>query len=101
MSFGQRIKNILNRFTAWEISPRVIPLALFIVTFMAYGLLFRQLGFYWDDLGITWIRYNFDAHALQLYFASSRPLWGLLYQFTGNFLPDVPAYWQIFALVLR
>ena len=101
MSFGQRIKNMLKKFVAMEISPRLIPLALFVVTFLAYGLLFRQLGFYWDDLGITWIRYNFDAHALQLYFASSRPLWGLLYQFTGNFLPDVPAYWQIFAVILR
>ncbi len=101
MSFGSRIKNMLKKFAAIEIPPRMIPLALFIVTFLAYGLLFRQLGFYWDDLGITWIRYHFDVHALKLYFASSRPLWGLLYQFTGNFLPDVPAYWQFFAVVLR
>lgn len=101
MSFGARIKNTLKKFSALEIPPRMIPLALFIVTFLAYGLLFRQLGFYWDDLGISWIRYHFDARALQLYFASSRPLWGLLYQFTGNFLPDVPACWQVFAVFWR
>ncbi len=101
MPFGLRIKNMLKKFAAMGISPRMIPLALFIVAFLAYGLLFRQLGFYWDDLPISWIRYHFDAHALQLYFASSRPLWGLLYQFTGNFLPDIPVYWQVFALILR
>lgn len=101
MSFGSRTKNMLKKFAALEIPPRMIPLALFIATFLAYGLLFRQLGFYWDDLGISWIRYNFDAHALQLYFASSRPLWGLLYQFTGNFIPDIPAYWQLFAVIMR
>ncbi len=101
MWFGLRTRNMLKKFAAMEIPLRVIPFALFIMTFLAYGLLFRQLGFYWDDLGITWIRYHFDAHALQLYFASSRPLWGLLYQFTGNFLPDVPAYWQLFAIFWR
>jgi hypothetical protein len=101
MSFDLRSKDRLRKIMSAENSPLTILLALLAVTFLTYGLLFNQLGFYWDDLGISWIRYNFDARALQLYFASSRPLWGLLYQFTGNFIPDNPVYWQIVAVILR
>lgn len=76
-------------------------LVLFLVAVLAYGLLSLRLGFYWDDLPITWIRYTLGPEALTRYFSTNRPVWGLLHQVTTRLIPQVPAYWQVFALVWR
>ena len=76
-------------------------LILFAVAFLAYGLLIPQLGFYWDELPMIWIRYQLGAEAMTRYFSSNRPVWGALYQITTHILPAIPIYWQIFALVWR
>ena len=74
---------------------------LLIVAILAYGLLIPQLGFYWDDLPMSWIRYELGPEAMTRYFSTNRPVWGLLYQVTTRLLPQVPMYWQIFALLWR
>ena len=79
----------------------MIPFALLALTFAAYGLFFWQLGFYWDDLGMSWIRYQFGTEAMRVYFSTSRPVWGILFQFTTRLIPQIPAYWQLFALFWR
>ena len=76
-------------------------IVLFAVAILAYGLLIPQLGFYWDDLPISWISYQLGPEALTRYFASSRPVWGMLYQFTARVFPQVPMFWQVLALLLR
>lgn len=76
-------------------------ITLFIVTILAYGLLIPRLGFYWDELPITWIKYQLGSEALTRYFSTNRPVWGLLHQLTTFFIPQVPIYWQIFALIWR
>ena len=76
-------------------------LVLLLVAVVAYGLLAPQLGFYWDDLPMSWIRYELGPEAMTQYFSTNRPVWGLLYQVTTRLIPQVPAYWQIFALVWR
>ena len=81
---------------------RIHPLILlFIIAILAYGLLIPSLGFYWDDLPMSWIRYQLGPEAMTRYFSSNRPVWGLLYQITTHILPQVPIYWQIFALTWR
>ena len=77
------------------------PIILLLVAILAYGLLIPQLGFYWDDLPISWIRYQLGSEALTRYFSTNRPVWGLLYQITTSIIPDEPIYWQIFALIWR
>jgi len=77
------------------------PLVLLLVAILAYGLLSFRLGFYWDDLPITWIRYQLGREALTRYFSTNRPVWGVLHQVTTSFIPQVPAYWQVFALLWR
>jgi len=77
------------------------PIILLLVAILAYGLLIPHLGFYWDDLPISWIRYQLGAEALTRYFSTNRPVWGLLYQLTTSVIPDEPIYWQIFALIWR
>jgi hypothetical protein len=74
---------------------------LLLVTIVAYGILAAQLGFYWDDLPMSWIRYELGPAAMMQYFSTNRPVWGLLYQITTRLIPQVPVYWQIFALIWR
>jgi hypothetical protein len=76
-------------------------LILLIVAILAYGLLIPGLGFYWDDLPMSWIRYELGPEAMTRYFSTNRPVWGLLYQVTTRLLPQVPVFWQIFALLWR
>jgi hypothetical protein len=92
------LDNHLKRLASSLTSP---PLVLAIVAVLAYGLLLPQLGFYWDDMGISWIRFQLGPEAMERYFSTNRPVWGLLYQVTTRLFPQVPIYWQVFALFLR
>jgi hypothetical protein len=76
-------------------------LILLVTAILAYGLLIPKLGFYWDDLPISWIRYELGPAALAEYFSAKRPAWSYLYQVTSTLLPQLPVYWQVFALLLR
>jgi hypothetical protein len=76
-------------------------LALFVVAVIAYAILAPQLGFYWDDLPMSWIRYELGPEAMTSYFSTNRPVWGLLYQITTRLIPQNPVYWQAFALMWR
>jgi hypothetical protein len=81
---------------------RIHPaLTLLVTAILAYGLLIPQLGFYWDDLPMSWIRYQLGADAMTRYFSTNRPVWALLYQITTHILPHQPIYWQVFALFWR
>ena len=50
---------------------------------------------------MSWIRYQLGPDAMAQYFSTNRPVWGLLYQVTTRIFPQVPIYWQVFALVWR
>lgn len=50
---------------------------------------------------MSWIRYELGPEAMTQYFSTNRPVWGLLYQITTRLIPQVPVYWQIFALIWR
>jgi hypothetical protein len=71
------------------------------IAILAYGLLIPQMGFYWDDLPISWIRYQLGPEALTQYFSMNRPVWGMLYQLTTRIISQVPVHWQIFAILWR
>ncbi|HET6847091.1 MAG TPA: hypothetical protein VFH29_09670, partial [Anaerolineales bacterium] len=75
--------------------------ALLAVAVLAYGLLLPQLGFYWDELPMSWIRYELGPAAMTRYFSTNRPVWGMLYQLTTAILPQVPIYWEVLCLLLR
>jgi len=95
------MKTFSGRIASIASSVYSVPLALLVAAALAYGLLIPQLGFYWDDLPISWIRYQFGTEAMRLYFSTSRPVWGELYQITTRLLPRLPIYWQVFALFWR
>ncbi len=95
------IKAVYQRFTTLRDSPFVPAVLLALISVLAYGVLLPQMGFYWDELPISWIRYELGPEALTRYFSTNRPVWGLLYQLTTRILPQIPIYWEIFALFLR
>jgi hypothetical protein len=95
------MRSFFRKAGSLAFSVRGEPWFLLAVAILAYGLFIWQYGFYWDDLPISWIRYQLGPEAMEVYFSTSRPVWGMLYQITTRLLPQVPVYWQIFALLWR
>ncbi len=95
------MKTRFERFKNALCLPDIEPWFLLAAAILAYGLFLWQYGFYWDDLPISWIRYQLGAEAMTVYFSTSRPVWGALYQITTRLIPQVPIYWEIFALLWR
>ena len=82
-------------------SPRSVPVILFIVAALTYGLFFWERGFYWDEAPWTWIYYRLGPAALTKTFSTSRPFWGMIYQVTMPLLGPYPWRWQFLMVILR
>lgn len=80
---------------------RSVPWLLLIVATLTYGLLFNQLGFYWDEFPWYWTSVKLGPAALTQLFSTSRPFWGLIYQVTLPLIGPEPWRWQLIALVMR
>lgn len=95
------MKSIFRKLQAFISAPRNTPWLFLIVAFLAYGLFIWRYGFYWDDLPISWIRYQLGPDAMRKYFSTARPVWAELYILTTRLLPEIPVYWQVFSLLWR
>jgi hypothetical protein len=95
------MRKLVSNLGSLSFSDRSVPWLLLLVAVVSYGLLLPQMGFYWDELPMTWIRYELGTAAMTRYFSTNRPVWGLLYQVTTRVLPQIPIYWQIFCLFWR
>jgi len=95
------MKSLLQRIEKLGSSPRAVPAVFLLVAAIVYGLFIWRMGFYWDDLPMSWIRYELGTEAMRVYFSTSRPVWGVIFQFTTRLLPQVPIYWQIFSILWR
>lgn len=95
------MKSFFRRIDSFTSSPRNAPWLFLTVAILAYGLLFWRHGFYWDDLPMTWIRYELGPAALTKYFSTARPVWAWVYQLTTFFLPREPWVWQVFSILWR
>ena len=82
-------------------SPRSVPIVLFIVAFLTYGLFFWERGFYWDEAPWTWIYYRLGPDALTKTFSTSRPFWGMIYQITMPLLGPHSWRWQLLMVITR
>ena len=93
--------------TYWEkakvslASPTGVPIILFILAFLTYGLFFWERGFYWDEAPWTWIYYRLGPDALTKTFSTSRPFWGMIYQLTMPLLGPYPWRWQLLMVIMR
>lgn len=95
------MRSFLRKFESLASSHRIIPWVFLVVAVLVYGLFVWRHGFYWDDLPMSWIRYELGPEAMRVYFSTSRPVWGAVYQITTRLIPQVPLYWQIFAILWR
>ena len=91
----------LKKLAAIQFSPRSVPWLLLVVSVLTYGLLFNQLGFYWDEFPWYWTSARLGPAALTQLFSTSRPFWGMIYQVTLPLIGPEPWRWQLIALVLR
>src|SRR3990172_6176871 len=95
------MKAYLEKFKSGLSSPRSVPVVLFIVAMLAYGLFFWERGFYWDEAPWTWIYYRLGPAALTKTFSTSRPFWGMIYQITMPLIGPYPWRWQLLMVIIR
>ncbi len=82
-------------------SLRSVPVALFLLTLLTYGLMLPWIGFYWDDWPFAWIEKFLGPAEFIPAFAPFRPFLGPIFFGTTSLLPPNPLVWQSLALVLR
>jgi len=95
------MKALIQKLQTFATNPRNAPWLFLLVAILAYGLFIWRYGFYWDDLPISWIRYQLGVDAMRKYFSTARPVWAELYVLTTKLLPQIPIYWQVFSLLWR
>jgi hypothetical protein len=78
-----------------------IPIGLFFVNFMAFGLLIPWLGFYWDDLPMAWFLNTLGPSSFPEVWEAFRPVMGWIFWLTTSLLGNVPWHWQVFGLITR
>ncbi len=95
------MKRLADRFNSITFTPRSVGWFLLFIAFFTYGLFFWQRGFYWDEFPWAWIYYRLGPAMLAKTFTTSRPFWGMIYQFTLPVIGPNPWLWQLLAVVLR
>jgi hypothetical protein len=90
----------MQNINKWLEKPLIVPIFLFIIAFISYGLLFNRLGFFWDDFPLTYIKNIYGSEGLARYFSTNRPFWGVLYQITYSIFKE-PWQWQLNSIFWR
>jgi hypothetical protein len=78
-----------------------IPVALFIICVISYGLLIPWLGFYWDDWPYSWFAHILGPLGFVKAFANDRPFLSVIYMITTSLFGNTPILWQIFGVLTR
>jgi len=78
-----------------------IPVALFFLTILTYGLMLPWTGFYWDDWPFAWIEHFLGPAEFIPAFEPFRPFLGPIFFGTTSLLPPNPVVWQSLGLLLR
>ena len=89
----------IEHHSIWE--KLSIPLLLLLVSVLAYGVLWRRIGFYLDDWYIILFQQKFGASGFWAYFSQDRPLESIPYVFLFSFMSDTPLFWAGFAIFSR
>lgn len=95
------MKKLIDRLNTAHFTPRSTVWFLLLVAALTYGLFFWQRGFYWDEFPWAWIYFRLGPDVLTKTFSTSRPFWGVIYQWTLPLLGPNPWAWQVLAILLR
>jgi len=77
------------------------PLLLLLLALLTYAPFFWERGFYWDEAPWTWSYVGLGPAALTKIFSTSRPFWGLIYQFSLPLIGARPWAWQLLMIFFR
>lgn len=89
-------------YKKWLSSVWAVPLILFGVSFMAFGLLAPKLGFYMDDWPYVYYAYTQGIENIdKMLLYDSRPYAGWLYKLGFTILGFKPLYWHFSTLFFR
>jgi hypothetical protein len=78
-----------------------LPLALLLLTLLAYGLLLPRLGFYWDDWPWVWTAHHLGPAGMLQIDRAYRPLSGVILWLGALLAGETPFGWQLLNLVYR
>mgnify|MGYP007030119090 CR=1 FL=1 len=81
--------------------PWSAPLALLVLTILAYGLRALSLGFFWDDWPYLWLFHSLGPEGIAAALEQDRPFLSFIYITTLSFLGSSTLAWQVFALLAR
>ena len=91
---GQKLADLIEK-------PSFVPWFMLALSILSYGLLIPWLHFYIDDLIWAWTWETMGPAGLTKYFATNRPVWGLLYQVSLPFLTQSILVSHLFSLLVR
>lgn len=73
-----------------------------VILFLAFGWFTNQLGFYWDDWQIIFLKKTYGFEGLNhLLSVGGRPFYIWVYRLTMSLLGEKPLHWHLFALFSR
>jgi len=78
-----------------------IPLTLFLLAFLSYGLLIHRLGFYWDDFPYLYLNHSQGIGGYPAYMAGDRPFSAWFFMMEGFLFGKNPFGFHFLALILR
>jgi hypothetical protein len=78
-----------------------VPIALFILCVISFGLLIPSLGFYLDDWYTIWFAKTLGIPAFRAIYAEDRPFLAYFYIAATTLVGQTPIAWQIFNLFCR
>ncbi len=81
--------------------PALMPVALFLVCLLAYGLYIPWMGFYWDDWPWIWQFHVYGPQAIREIDAAFRPLAGVVLWLGTRLAGTDATRWQLYNLIIR
>lgn len=78
-----------------------IPVFLFVISILAYGILIPWLGFYSDDWLFIFISQRFGANGLTSYFSTARPFFQPIFLAITTLLGSTPWHYHLYVLLMH
>ena len=78
-----------------------VPVALFVLAVLSFGILAPKLGFYWDDWAKVYVNEWQGSSGFWQYYLEDRPLSAWTHVVLIPFLGSSPIKWQIFGVLIR
>jgi hypothetical protein len=97
----KKARSVETRFSELISRESIFPLVLLLICFLAFGLLFRSLGFYWDDWTNIFVRKSSGIPGLIDFYQYDRPFSVWLHVLTGSLTGLNPNLWQALFLGIR